>query len=39
MLAPADRAVNASEKDRGSIEALAIGDETGGDVASGIFVS
>jgi hypothetical protein len=39
MLGPAYRAMDACEEDRRSIEALAIGDETGGDVASGNFTS
>src|SRR5262249_30371885 len=39
MLGPADRAIDASEEDRRGIEALAIGDETGGDVSSGLWTS
>src|SRR5262245_18143352 len=39
MLGPADRAVDACEEDRRGIEALAIGDETGGDVSSGLRTS
>jgi hypothetical protein len=31
--------VNAREENRRGIEAFTIGDKTGGDVASGIFVS
>src|SRR5262249_8515209 len=39
MLGPADRAVDAREEDRRGIETLAIGDETGGDVSSGLRTS